>query len=158
MSLICIGMVDHIQECVALSVQKQQKEIANKNGIGVFFSIDWEEPIVSHFDHNYLFSLTDSKWIDNCERLLLPDEWEYNYWKNDIPFRIRAEYIHQMIEPLTALNYKVNLFLGTSGDEIEDYISITVSEPDLGQVLTDTWGKSGESSSYHYLIVPKPED
>ena len=31
MSLICIGMVDHIQECVALSVQKQQKEIANKN-------------------------------------------------------------------------------------------------------------------------------
>ena len=83
MSLICIGMVDHIQECVDLSVQKQQKEIANKNGIGVFFSIDWEEPIVSHFDHNYLFSLTDSKWIDNCERLLLPDEWEYNYWKKD---------------------------------------------------------------------------
>ena len=31
MSLICIGMVDHIQECVALSAQKQQKEIANKN-------------------------------------------------------------------------------------------------------------------------------
>ena len=154
MSLICIGMVDSILECDALSIQERQNEIASKNGIGVFFSINWEEPIVSHFDHNYLFSLTDSKLIDNCERLLLPDEWEYNYSRNDIPFRIRAEFIRQMIEPLTALNYKVNLFLGTSGDEIEDYISITVSETDFGQILANTWGRNGESNSYHYLIVP----
>ena len=157
MSLICIGMVDSIPACVSLSVQRRQREIARKNGIGIFFSIDWEEPIVIKFEHNYLFSLTDDELRDNCERLLLPDGWEYNYEINDIPFRVRAEFIRQIVEPLTSFNYTVDLFLGTSGDEIDDFIPIIVSEPDLAQVLADTWGESGEDNSYHYLIVPKTE-
>ena len=155
MSLICIGLVNGLEDIHIEAIKEKQRVIADKKGIFVFFSISWGEEFVQRVKHNYLFSLADNEKYDNCEMLLLPDGWEYNNHKNMIPFRIRAEYFREMIEPLTDLGYIVDLFIGTSGDTFEDFIPLVVDASDLGRIINETWGVYGEEKRYHYIVVPK---
>lgn len=145
MSLICLCVVENIRKNSEIVFYKQQLEtVAKHHKRGVKFSVDWSEPIISHIQKDsFIINITDCPESDNCELFLLPDGWYVNGYTNKLPFRERMKFLQDISNIFNSNNYNADLYLGLSGTEPEDFLSITLKNNNLVDYLSDTVGVNG---------------
>lgn len=142
MSKFCIGIID-IPDKVQLSYLKEElQNILSKCSLGVFYEFSYIEPFLEHYiDKYFCFSISDDQYFDNCEMLLLPDGSSISGHENNIPFKIRMEYIKNVLEKIMKKESKMELFIGDSGTELSEFDLYTISLNNFMDFATDKLNK-----------------
>lgn len=112
--------------------------------LGVDYNVEYEEPALSRYSHDYLIcSITDGPNNSNCEEFLLADGCYYSGGKNNIPFLIRMRNLAWVVGKIESISSKVELFLGDSGTEYDDYREIIISAADFPVVANNLFNNVG---------------
>ena len=103
------------------SLQRIER-IAYELGLGVFWNNRYIEPFEIEFtkynDGRINFSIADNCEFNNCEHLLFP-WWFDNY--NKQTFKSNMLKLSHMLEFCLKVSSYVDIFIGTSGDSLDDF-------------------------------------
>lgn len=157
MSLICLCVVENIRNNSEIVFYKQQTEaLAKLHKRGIKFSVDWPEPIMSCIQKDsFIISIVDCPESDNCELFLMPDGWCCNGRTNKLAFRERMKFLQDISAIFINREYSVDLYMGLSGNDPEDYFNVALKNNDLVDYLTRTVGVDGiDLDSVHISVIP----
>lgn len=154
MSSFCYGILLGIEseeaqkECI-----EQLEKCAKNSNIGIQFSDFYIEPfIANYYQHVSLlvWNFSDNASTINCEHLLCPD------WCNSDSSRCSLESRLNMI--LTALSSvsaygKLEVWMGTSGDELCDIESIQCMLHSFVPLLINAYHNDLDIPSIHVSII-----
>ena len=154
MSLICLCVVKDVRcEKEKNFYIKQIEELAKQNKRGVKFYIDWFEPLLSYINKDsFVINILDSPKSDNCELLLLPDNWSINGISDKLSFRERICFLQDIAKVFVNRNHSVELYLSESGTCIEDFLNITLKINNLVNYLSESVGIYGIDDGLHISI------
>ena len=156
MSLICLCIVKGLGKSGETDFYREPlKNLAKHYDRGIKFSVDWPEPLVLRLPQDALIiNVSDRPESDNCERLLLPDNWYLNGQTNEVPFCERIKVLQEISAVFTDRQYRAEWYLGTSGTEPEDFSDTTVKNCDLTDHFVKTVGVHGADSGIHIIVIP----
>ena len=156
MSLFCLCVVENIRTKNEIVFYTQQIEIRAKHyKRGIKFFVDWSEPLMSHIQKDALvINILDCPEADNCELFLLPDGWYSNGQTNTLTLRERMKFLQNISKVFINGEYKVDLYLGQSGTDQEDFFDVTLKSNDLVDYLTKTVGINGVDDGLHINVIP----
>ena len=120
MSKICIMLV-HNSIDNTYNIISEIKHIVDDYGWGYFILDEIDEPFLHRNKSDLIISFSDNYVYDNCEMLLLPDDCIYNGKENKKTLFERMEMICNVVKFLKQNNHGVELYIGDSGTECEDY-------------------------------------
>ncbi len=151
MSLFCLCVVEDIKETDEIVLYTQQIEVlARCYKIGVKFCVDWSEPIISHIKKGSLIiNILDSPESDNCELFLLPDGWSINGQTNMVSFIERMKFLQDISTVFNNRNYPIDLYLGESGTNFDEFLTISLNSKSLPEYLSKTVGTYGVEAGVH---------
>ncbi|MBR6610351.1 MAG: hypothetical protein IKK99_09065 [Oscillospiraceae bacterium] len=153
MSLFCICVVDIAKNNTTELYKQHLEKIARSHNRGIKFSINWDEPFMKNINNRaFIINLLDNPFSDNCEMLLLPDGWYYNGITNDISFVKRMQYIQEVVNVFRLENYNIDLYIGSSGMETDEFVEASVNYSDLINILVKTIGVDGPEEGMHIII------
>ncbi|MBQ7603801.1 MAG: hypothetical protein IJU75_02490 [Clostridia bacterium] len=155
MSLFCFFAISSISEDNKVLLNNPYLE---KNAqfyhIELNTSVGWSEPILTCVDKkSVLLNISDEN-TTNCELFLLPDGWYYNGKTNNIRFRDRMFLLQTISSFFTALKKDTNLYIGESGTNAEDYLTISLHYEMVADFLNSTIGQHGVMGGLHVIILP----
>lgn len=155
MSSLCLFVADLVEVNDIKSLKKALCDISKKFERRIDFSIMWEEPMFFEFNVNdkLFFSISDSPDCDNCEMLFLPDGWVYNGKSNSINFKNRMSYLQCITDCVMESCQKLDIYIGQSGTEVNEFSNILVKRCFLSQILTETIGINGTESGFHFVVL-----
>ena len=138
MSRICVIVADYKKSRNELNSTKEiiKKKIFKRH-LGVFFYDKVDEPWDVNYEGFLKISIADSFKFDNCEMFLLPDNCYYNGHTNKTPFIERMDIISDIVSTLKEQMCEVELYIGDSGTEKEDFIGMQCSVKDLANMLNE---------------------
>lgn len=157
MSLFCICVVENIKKDSEITLYTQQLEtLAKQHKRGIKFFVDWPEPLLSRIQKDSLvMNMNDSPESDNCELFLLPDGWYHNGRTNKLAFRERMKFLEDVSSIFIDRKYSVELYLGLSGTDPEDFFDVSLKNNDLADYLAKTIGVEGiDFDGVHIRIIP----
>lgn len=156
MSSFCICVVEDIKRDNELVFYMQQLEIlAQNHKRGIKFFIDWPEPIISRIQENSLIiNILDCPESNNCELFLQPDGWYSNGRTDKLAFRERMHFLQDIAKFFIYRKHSVDLYIGQSGADPEDFFDITLKSNDLADFLTKTVGVVGVDDGVHIGVIP----
>ena len=135
MSQILITVVHGVAEGGGRDFEDGLLLLAGKISVGIFTRERYIEEFESIYNNSgdvYRFSISDDQRYDNCERLLLP------YWFCDCSEEIFANNMKKIagvIEYCLKYSPKVELYVGTSGDQYDDFENLHIKLGDLHDVI-----------------------
>lgn len=133
-------------------IKEEIKKIFLSAGLGVTFDIDYFEPALKNVSGNFLIcSITDNPNCDNCELFLLADNCYYSGKKNSLPFFDRMEMLAQLISKLQDSPEDMELFLGDSGTEYDDFTEILITTAEFPFVANQLFNNCG-FPQLHFLF------
>ena len=151
MSQICIGKTNEINTIEFKNKLNQLKLITELYGYNVY-PIDWHEPFVESLKNCFAFSIGDRIWGD-CEPLLLPDGDYLGNFTNNTSFENRMKLLYEVARLFVSEGHELELFIGWSGDQIDDFDCYYVELNGLIPLLVKTIGKHGGMfNSIHVFI------
>lgn len=157
MSLICLCIVENIKKDSEIVFYTQQLEtLAKQHKRGIKFFVDWPEPLLSHIQKDSLVvSISDCPESDNCELFLLPDGWYHNGRTNKLAFRERMKFLEDVSSIFLNGKYNIEIYLGLSGTEPEDFVNVSLKNTDLADYLAKTVGVDGiDFNGWHISVIP----
>lgn len=119
------------------SIKKMINSKISKWDLGVFFYDNLDEPWDIYYNGFLKISIADSFEFDNCEMFMLPDNCYYNGHTNKTPFIERMDMISDIVSTLKEQMCEVELYIGDSGTEKEDFIGMQCSVKDLANMLNE---------------------
>lgn len=159
MSRICIGICEDITVAESEVFQHNIERIVASYGYGVFFSLQYIEPLLLHYsDSIFLFSLADSFVYDNCERFLLADIDLYNGEKSRTPFRTKMLVIYEIALLFYKKHHTIEFFIGNSGEDYNDYITYNIQPDKLLDLLDILNLNTSMQPSIHIIVTHAPGD
>ena len=154
MSLFCLCVIDNFDKEDLLTYTNQIEMHAKEYNRGIKYEVDWPEPIVEHIKKDSLIiNIVDCPENDNCEMFLLPDNWYFNESTNKLPFKDRIKFLQDISELFINNSCSVDIYLGQSGTNPEEFIDVWLKNSDLVDYLTNTIGVYGIDDGVHINIV-----
>ena len=132
MSKICILVFKENEHLIS-----KLKKAAENSNLGIFFYDRIKEAFDDEHKGFVKASLSDNKVYDNCEMLLLPDDWYFNGRKNPKPFMSRMMIIRDLVSIIQSSNQNVELYVGESGVEENDFLEIECDANNLPNVMDE---------------------
>ena len=153
MSRICIAIIQTTAEN-RQSVQRIATEYAHKY-FGVRFTLSYAEPFLKRYDGMgaVILDITDHKDCENCEMLLLPDGSSVNGRTNPIQMTKRMQALSEMLEKITEVSLRTDLFIGDSGTEYDWFDMYEIEPQELPQVV-ETGYHNDDSPQMHFAFIP----
>lgn len=152
MSLICIGAVSVSADEKSYFI-KQLYYISQQYGGGVFLNLDFNEPVVENISKEALkFSVAESPNWDNCDKLLLPDNWYYNGMLPSVPFTSRMEYLYDIAQIFTSSNHTVKFYIATSGTPFDEYDMVYLRQDQFQHELNRLVGNRSGDISICFIV------
>ncbi len=156
MSEICIGILELGLPEDKLSFIKNEMEMCCRSGrLGLFWETVYREAFITEkmCDENAVFELRNSPEDMTCERLLCPDWCKYNEKENEEPLMERLRRIQRMIEVIMRNGCWVDLYIGDSGGDIEDYADYSLTCSDFSEKLIALYNEYGTTPYAHFRII-----
>ena len=141
MSKICIVLVKDISGLCHTTdwICSKIRHIINSYALGMFII----DPIMEPFGDKYVdcvaISIADNDSSDNCEMFLLPDNCSFNGRINGVQFIERMKVLRDIALCLGENDCWVELFIGDSGVNYEDYAEACCKANDLPHVLQELY-------------------
>lgn len=156
MSLICLCVVETIKMKLETEFYTQYLDmLAKQHKRGIKFCVDWSEPLLSSIQKDsFVVNVVDNPQADNCEMFLLPDGWYSNGNTNKVEFRERMKFLQELSGFFISRKHNVELYLGQSGTNLEDFFDVTLKINDLVDYLLKTVGVDGADDGVHISVVP----
>lgn len=156
MSLICIGIVHGVSAGKATELLKNELEVlARSLSIGVQFDGFFQEPFIESYEFHkgiFAFNIADNFSYLNCEHLLRAD-WcnveEESEWGT---LRERLNKINAMLRCAYEYGSQAELFIGESGDELDDFQQIYTSLDDMRDDIVAAYREAKMEPCVHLLI------
>lgn len=149
MSTICIGVIKNVFCNDRNSLRIVIDRFVKNSGYGVFFNGIYEEPFFEAFGNNdFVFSLADDYDYNNCEMLMLRDGDFYNGSCTTQSFSSKMYFIKNLFLMLKGFGYPTELFIGQSGESLEDYTQSIINLDDFVSYMETT----DDFKSYHLVI------
>ena len=156
MSLICIGIVHGVPAGKATELLKNELEVlARSLSIGVQFDGFFQEPFIESYEFHkgiFAFNIADNFSYLNCEHLLRAD-WcnaeEESEWGT---LRERLNKINAMLRCAYEYGSQAELFIGESGDELDDFQQIYTSLDDMRDDIVAAYREAKMEPCVHLLI------
>ena len=155
MSKFCIGVIRNQLENAASVTQCEITEgimnYAERMGFDLTYGCIYEEPFLAHTlaSSDVVFELTK----DGCaETILCPDWCQYN---DEVltPFVDRMRNMQALVQYIKHHKLSVDLFIGESGCEWEEFIHQTVSSSDLITYLEHVYRQQHDIPNVHLSIA-----
>ena len=133
MSRICIAVLQ-VRPGRWQELQEAAAAYAEDHGFGVHFSLSYDEPLLAHYDETAkLLNFTDHQEHENCEMLLLPDHCSFGGIRSGVPLRVRMQWLAELLGSLKAYTQDLDLFIGDSGANYEDFDLICLKFSEFSQ-------------------------
>ena len=114
--------------------------IGKEFGIGVHFNAPNNEPFLKECAcPDLLFTISDDERTDNCEHFVLPDGWTINGAENPVPFVQRMRILRQIAYSLNTLCEQVEILVGESGMDLDDFVLYEVMAKDIPNVMASSY-------------------
>lgn len=122
--------------------------------VGIFCGMDCDDPVCygEALSDTFVLSLADSDVHNNCEMLLLPDYCSINGRTNTLPFVERAIVFQRIMAPLITSLGTVDVFVGESGTQLDEYVHYCVSLNEFAEVMMQM--NSIHAPDLHITIKP----
>lgn len=143
MSKICVIVITNDVITSKSLVKEDLKKVASQYGNGIWFYEKYNEPFIKHYCSYFVISFSDGPIYDNCEMLLLPDKCSYNGKINRNSFYDRIKIIEDTAKYLNTLGYAIEIFIGESGTEYEEFLKIECSLDDITNVICQNFFNEG---------------
>lgn len=155
MSLFCVFVANGIAKRNEIEVCVQQiHALAQKYKRGIKWTIDWNEPTLTHIPTDALLvNILDCSNADNCELLLLPDGWYSNGQTNHQAFKERMRFLQDVSEVLCKWAGKTHLYLGESGSCKEEFVNVSVRCDCIAEYLANSVGITGVDGGIHIDLL-----
>lgn len=155
MSLLCLYFIENISEKDKKLCVQQIENNSKSYNCGVKFCIDWQEPFISNIvkENTFIVNIIDSPTKDNCDFFLIPDAWFINGKTNDIAFNKRMFFLEEIARVFLNINCSVDLYIGQSGTELEDFTYVLLNNKNLVDYLSKSIGIYGAEDALHIHIM-----
>lgn len=154
MSLFCFFVFNMVEDKEINILKQEIKTLATQYDRDVNFFVDWSEPILSCIDINALVvNVLDSPKSNNCDFLLLPDDWYINGLTNSMDFKERMKFLQEIAQLMITKKCCVDVYLGQSGLLPEEYIHFTIKVNELIDFLQNTIGVGGIVDGMHIRLI-----
>ncbi len=152
MSKICLCAID-TQNTNIDGMKENLVKMCNELSIGVFFNEDLFEPCIQSLNLNspVSISFSDDFRFNNCEKLLMPSYAD----KDNNSFKKRIEKIRVLLDIMLAYYSKIDVFLGDSGEVIDDFVIIEVFIDEFVDKIMPLSETFLYSDSYHFIVSNK---
>ena len=155
MSLFCICVGGKVGDIDVHCLKQQIKSLARHYNCEVEFSVNWAEPILSCFDMDaFTINVLDNLMSNNCDFLLLPDDWYINGLTNSMKFKDRMLLLRDISQTIINVNNTVNIYLGQSGTLPEEFTHFSIKVEELINFLSNTIGNDGVFDGIHIEVTP----
>jgi len=134
MSKICYALLQGSMDCKR-NILSEIKRIADRYGFGYYILKTIDEPFFDCNRSDFIISFSDNYIYDNCEMLLLPDGCTYNGKTSKTSFFERMTMIRNVTDLLKENHFRVELYVGESGTESEDYLDFSCESSDIPNVI-----------------------
>ena len=128
------------------------KHMVDYYGCGYFILDEIDEPFFNRNKSDLIISFSDNYVYDNCEMLLLPDDCIYNGKENKKTLFERMEMIYNVVKFLKQNNHRVELYIGDSGAECEDYLEYVCLPSVLQNTICDCLNNFS-NDNLHIVVV-----
>lgn len=152
MSKICVICVPSIIDNKNYFISRI-KQIVDHYGSGCFILEKIEEPFFDYNNSEFIISFSDSYVYDNCEMLLLPDNCTYNGKTNKTPFCDRMAMIRDVAAFLRQAAFHVELYVGDSGTEYDDYLCHKCRPYSIPDVMCEYLNDSNFHAHNLHIVV-----
>ena len=138
MSKICIIIINNPADYNP-AIRKNVASIIERHGLGVFFDSICDEPLLTCFSNHCSIEIADTPSNNNCEMFLLPDSCYFNGKNNSYSFKNRMKILQEIIEFLYDSKFKLDLFLGDSGTDYDEFKTIKSLPHQLAEILCNNY-------------------
>lgn len=156
MSLICIGIVHGVSAGKATELLKNELEVlARSLSIGVQFDGFFQEPFIESYEFHkgiFAFNIADNFSYLNCEHLLRADWFNVEEESEWGTLRERLNKINAMLRCAYEYGSQAELFIGESGDELDDFQQIYTSLDDMRDDIVAAYREAKMEPCVHLLI------
>lgn len=154
MSSFCILYVSKLDNAKKEFYINQIQVLAKEYKRGVKFYINWCEPGLPIYENDMLIvNVLDSQTSDNCEMFLLPDGWYSNGVSAKSLFRDRVKFLEDTLFLFICNGDPVELYIGQSGIQPEEFLTITLRWNEVADYLTKTIGINGTDDGMHITVT-----
>lgn len=134
-----------------------QQEV-NQIDCGVFFGIEciecFEQFSEQYDNSSFICSFSDDYRFDNCEMLLLPDNWWLDDKTNIVPFYTRMELLKQVIEKICKVADKVELYVGDAGgNTIEEFDKVYIEIQSFPNIMNRLFTNTDSFPAFHFIFI-----
>ena len=141
MSRICIAVLQ-VRKGRLQELREAAAAYAEDHGFGVHSSLSYEEPFLAHYDETVeILSFSDHMEHENCEMLLLPDNCSVNGFRSGVPFRVRMQWLAELLGSLKVYVEVLDVFIGDSGAHYEDFDLLCVKFSEFAQRVEQEHGE-----------------